>query len=88
MDFLNVIIDNGNVRESDRDDIFPADEEVNLLPPETDIFDLLVMLGAFPSKTQARKNWKHGPIPDGWSEFYVGKLRRHLCIWNPSPWEE
>ena len=83
MDFLNVIIDNGNIRSSDRDALFPADEEVHFLSTDTDIFDLLVLLGTFSSKSQARKNWKHGPLQPGWSEFFVGKIKRQLCIWNP-----
>jgi hypothetical protein len=60
-----------------------------LKPAETDMFDLLVRLEAFPSKGQARKNWK-GPatIPDGWTELFVGKGRRQLCIWNPKVFKE
>ena len=53
---------------------------------EVDMFDLLVMLGAFSSKGQAKKNWKGvKDIPFGWSEFIIGKLKRQLCIWNPQP---
>lgn len=85
MDYLNVIVMNGFVRGEDKPALFPNDEDVLEVSPLTDIWDLLLMLGAFPSRGQAKKNWK-GPkqIPDGWSEFYVGKIRRHLCIWNPT----
>lgn len=85
-DFLNIIIRTSSVQEGDRELLFPDDEMVHIFDQEQkDIFDLLIILGAFPSKSQARKNW-NGPkeIPEGWSEFFVGKLKRHLCIWNPS----
>lgn len=89
MDFLNVIIDNGNVRDTDRNMIFPKEELVTIIRPDNpnikDVLDLLVILEAFPSKSQARKNWT-GPIqfPPGWSEFWVGKRKRFLGIWNPT----
>lgn len=52
---------------------------------ETNMFDLLVFIGAFPSKNQAHKNWKLGAkIPDGFSEFFIGKKKKHLCVWNPT----
>ncbi len=97
MDFLNVIIENGNVHESDEETLFgPLEhkckgcsncqvEMVTRFPPTITIFDLLVKLGSFRSKSHARKNWRHGKdTPSGWSEFKIGKLKRHLCIWNPS----
>jgi len=84
MNHLNVIVDNGNVLPTDKERLF-GDEEVVVVSEDTTMFDLLVMLGSFSSKSQARKNWTAGAkIPDGWSEFFVGKLKRHLCIWNPS----
>ena len=54
-------------------------------PGMLSMWRLLVLLGAFPSVSQARKNWK-GPasIPSGFSEFTVGKLKRQLVIWNPT----
>lgn len=81
---LNIIIVNGFIEEEDKELIF-QDEDVVMRSPLTDIHDLLLELGSFPSKSQARKNWK-GPktIPDGFSEFSVGKLRRKLTIWNPT----
>jgi len=85
-DFLNIIILNGNVHPSDAPNLFPKGEAIEAFKPdEVDIFDLLIKIGAFPSKGQARKNW-NGPkvIPNGWSHFVVGKLRRDLCIWNPT----
>jgi hypothetical protein len=46
--------------------------------------DLLVRYNIFPSKGQARKAGWDKPIPTGWSEWVVGKLKHHLWIWNPS----
>jgi len=99
MNFLNIIIDNGNVREEDEEALFGKycdsnkcsgcsfcrDEEVMRVSPDTSIFDLLIIMGSFQSKSQAKKNWKHGKdVPPGFNEFYVGKVKRHLSIWNPT----
>ena len=89
MNFLNVIIDNGNILPEDEDLIFGSDngikEPVVFVPITTTIFDLLIMIGSFNSKNQAKKNWKHGDIiPNGFSEFWIGKVKRHLTIWNPT----
>lgn len=84
MDFLNVIVKSPNVRVDDRDLLFPEDEEVIVIPKWITIQTLLIMIGAFESKSQAKKNFKEKKIPDGWSHFVIGKLRRELCIWNPT----
>lgn len=57
-----------------------------ILPQTTDMYDLLVKLQVFSSKSQARKNWKKtGPeIPWGWSAFeQIGKLNHALYILKP-----
>lgn len=63
------------------------DSEVTLKlePGKCDMFDLLVICGAFTSKGQARKNWRHTgqDIPKGFNEFVVGKKRVPLTVWNP-----
>ena len=84
MNYLNVIVDNGFIQEEDRWFLFPAAEEVLTVSPLTTLQMLLVKLGAFESKGQAKKNFKHQTIPDGWSHYVIGKLRRELCIWNPT----
>lgn len=83
MDYLNVVVENEYFKEEDIELLFETDEEVKRVT-NIDIFDLLIELGSFTSKSQAKKNWK-GPhqIPNGWSEFTIGKLKRKLCIWNP-----
>jgi len=84
MDYLNVIIDSDRVRDGDRAMLFPDDEDVRVCSG-VDMYDLLVMVGVFKSKGDARKNW-HGvrDIPGGWSEYKVGKLKKELCVWNPA----
>ena len=83
----NFIIANEFVSDWDRTDLFPDDEEVLIIRQDAnkDMFDILVMAECFSSKGQARKSWtKTGAeIPKGWSEFFVGKLKKHLAIWNP-----
>jgi len=83
---LNVMV-LGNLKEGDKKLIFPDEEEVITVEPTTDMYDLLVMLMAFKSKSDARRNWtKTGKeIPSGWSAFDVGKFHNELSIWNPSP---
>ena len=58
------------------------------VPLGTTMFDLLVLSGFFPSKGQARKNWK-GPaeIPAGYSEFEVGKGQRRQIFFIVSPFD-
>lgn len=42
--------------------------------------------GLFPSVSQARKNGWDKPIPEGWSEYTVGKLRKRVFVYNwPEP---
>src|SRR5574343_1633405 len=64
---------------------FFGDEDAFLMPGNTDIFDLLVMLDVFPSKSQAKKNWKRDTsIPDGFTQIEdIGKRRKTLCIVKP-----
>lgn len=95
----NVIIDNGKVQADDKTLIF-CEEEVLLLPGESDLLDVLVSTGIFQSKGQARKTGfinlhtgsgkfeklaaKDTALPTGFSEFWVGKLKHWITIWNPT----
>jgi hypothetical protein len=87
---FDVIVDSGNVIPGDIETIFGNDENPN--PPvnfiksnQFTMLDLVWELGVFPSKSQMKKNW-NGPllIPDGFSEFTVGKFKKMLTIWNPT----
>lgn len=54
--------------------ITPADDEsVTIVADDALMEDVLVALGKFPSKGQARKNGWTGPIPDGFNVWQVGK---------------
>jgi len=84
MDYLNVIVNSENIKDGDKELIF-GEEDVIFISKDTSIFDLLVMIGVFSSKGQAKKNWNGAKeLPNGYSEFYVGKLKRQLSIWNPT----
>jgi hypothetical protein len=50
------------------------------------MIDMLVEFGFFPSKGQARKNWK-GPteVEPGFHEFTIGKKNRALAIHKVVP---
>lgn len=82
----NFIVQNGNVLDGDKEALF-GDEPVEFIPPSTTMFDILVVSGIFPSKSQARKNWTRTgeTIPDGFSSFErIGKLKHRIHIWNPT----
>jgi len=60
-----------------------GEEEVMFVDENFDIFDALVLIGVFKSKTQARKNWKRGMIKGGYQEFLrLGKFNKNLYIWK------
>lgn len=94
---LNIVIKNENFNpETDvgfAERLFGLDidpnQKITYIPGDAtfDILDVLVLLNVFPSRSQARKNWK-GPIqfPPGVSDFTVGKQRHSVWIWNPMPW--
>jgi len=83
MSDLNIIIDNGNQIETD-DFLFFDDEKVEHVPKESTVYDLLVMLGIFKSKTEARKNWNREQLKSGYQEIKnIGKYKKALYILNP-----
>jgi hypothetical protein len=62
------------------------DETFLRIPDDYNMYDLLVLLGAFSSKSEARKNWTRTgkEIPSGYNEFKdIGKQKKALYIWNP-----
>lgn len=50
-------------------------------PPKT-IGPLLVALGVFPSRGEAKRNGWDWPFPTGWKHIKIS--RHNLWIWNPS----
>lgn len=83
---LNIIIDNGLARKED-ESLFFGDLEGNTpeifwMPPSTNMIDILAQSKIFASKGQAKKNgWADkSEIPEGFSEFTVGKLKHRITI--------
>jgi hypothetical protein len=95
MQELNLIIANKNLK-SNLDlikHLFPEDQDVFIIPSneDWDMYDCLVKLKAFPSKSEARKNWTRTgkEILPGYNEFKnIGKQKKALYIWNPVGDEE
>lgn len=78
----NYIIDNGHAKPGDADLFFG--EPATTLPGATSFADLLVQLGIFSSKGQARKaGWN--AFPPGFSMHIIGKLRHEICVLCPIP---
>lgn len=81
----NFIVKNGNELPEDSR-LFFHDEPIEFLEPSIDMFDILIKLEVFSSKSQARKNWNrtNQEIPEGFSDFErVGKLKHRITILNP-----
>ena len=84
MSDFNFLVKNGREEETDAR-LFFDNEEVIPISTNKNMYDILVMTNIFSSKSQARKNWaKTGAnIPEGFSDFIVGKLKHRICILNP-----
>ena len=67
--------------------LFFGKEEVEKIPENSTMLDILVACGIFRSKGEARKNgWgdvKKQKIPLGFSEFEVGRLKHKITVLNP-----
>lgn len=92
---FNFVVDNGANNIGSCDCTWFCDrhrhpEPVHRIADGSTMWDLLVIVGVFSSKNQARKNWT-GPreIPMGYSEHQVGgsKRRKFLYVWNPPPFD-
>lgn len=57
-----------------------------LVDSDKSLAHLLARLGKFPSVGEAKRNGWDRPIPNGWSEFTIGKAAKRwdLWIWNPT----
>lgn len=88
---VNVIVDNENLKPNA--DLIPLlflDERFNTVGTSTTMWDLLAVFQFFPSKSQARKNWRQTgrEVPAGFTTFTIGKLKHTLTIWNPIACDE
>lgn len=83
----NIIVENELFLESDILLFFAEENPPNLIriPADFTMWDLLVKLEFFPSKSQIRKNpkWnKFQEIPKGYNELSIGKKKVQLFILN------
>lgn len=70
---------------SDRESFFgPLEpcEMMHVFDDKTDMADIWVHVGLFPSKGRAKKNNHGGPVPDGWTDVVKKKQGIRVCILN------
>ncbi|CAL9991826.1 hypothetical protein VPHD479_0329 [Vibrio phage D479] len=79
---INIVVDNEFVQPTDAPTLFD-DVPLTIIPASFTMTDLVVELGLFKSKSQARKAGRVGPIPTGWSEL-KGNKKTFLFVWNPT----
>lgn len=85
----NIIVDNGckGCNDWGASYILQLDDKdkVHIVSKNYSIWDLLILVGSFDSKSRARKQWK-GPqdIPSGFTSWKLGRKDPKLVfIWNP-----
>ena len=69
------------VSDKDRDS-FGFDDENIMIEDHWTMAHVMHAAGIFPSVGIARKNGWNKPIPNGFSEFTVGKAKKKVCILN------
>jgi hypothetical protein len=57
-------------------------QEINVFDENSNMSHIMFTAGIFPSVSQARKNGWNKPIPNGFSEFVVGKRKTKITILN------
>lgn len=89
MQELNVVVLNNNVDAIDMlwfmKQLF-KDDPITTVTDGVDMYNLLVMLEVFPSRSEAKKNWTRTgrEILPGYNEIKdIGKQKKALYIWNP-----
>lgn len=82
MDY-NIVVNNGNTLPQDIITLFGEEDVITYVEDKTTMTDLVVKLGLFKSKGQARKAGRVGDIPEGWT-VVKGNRKTFLFIWNPS----
>ena len=61
--------------------LFNETEVIKELEGNVTIYDVLVDCGIFKSKNDAKRNWKCGPLRDGFNDFKdIGKLHKRLTV--------
>ena len=59
---------------------FNGDEEWFIIEEKDIMANVLVKAGIFPSISQARKNGWNKPIPEGFTNMFVGKHKKQISI--------
>jgi hypothetical protein len=55
--------------------------DVHIFPQGSDVYDVLKEAGFFPSKNEARRQWRYGSLRQGMNRFEgIGKLRKNLYV--------
>ncbi len=85
MSSLNVVVINDYWTHSIEKILFGEDPITYLCEEDFDLFDLLMKIGAFSSKSQARKSQYAGlkKQPPGFNDLTVGKKGFRLATWLP-----
>lgn len=52
---INIMIDNGNIWESDKTWVFGG-QSYHLLEKDTDLYDILIKFNFFPSRNECKRN--------------------------------
>ncbi len=86
---VNVLIQTPGVCPGDAQLIFGGwndPDPVNVIefPASARWSDVLVAARIFASKGQARKAGFDEPIPFGYSEKVIGKIKQRFCVWKPT----
>lgn len=79
----NILINNEFVVGDEADLFFQAPIDW-IADKDTDMWTILVFIGAFKSRSDAKRNGFERTIPDGWTELKVGKFKVHVCILKPT----
>lgn len=78
---MNIVVSESTWTQRDISCLF-GDESV-IFTDAKNLTDLVVDLGLYKSKSQARSAGRVGEIPKGWSEI-KGNKTTTLWIWNPT----
>lgn len=85
------LVGNESLRDGDLELFFGpvADDDMVLkLAPSATMVDVVVEAGIFNSRGEAKRNGWLKPIPAGFSEHVIGKLKRRIAILNAKEQDE
>lgn len=90
-----IICENFAIEGTDPKDIdlflgpFSPGERMDIVPANWTMAHIMHAAGCFSSINEAKRNGWNKPIPDGYSDYTVGKRRINICVLGKMlPWEE